>query len=63
MACKQKEEKEIIANPDFTIITTNLVSSQYDKNVEQIPFILSVPGVISLRNKNEPYKIFVGKKK
>jgi hypothetical protein len=58
-------------DPDFTINTTKTTSAQYDKggdsgqanHLEQVPIILSVPGPVSLRNKNEPYKVFVGKKK
>ena len=57
-------------DPDFTINTVKTVSAQYDKggeagqqHLEQVPIILSVPGVPSLRNKDKPYKVFVGKRK
>ena len=56
---------------DFTINTTKENSAQHDKGqhpgqanvLEMVPVVLAVPGPVSLRNKNAPYKVFVGTKK
>jgi len=58
-------------DPDFVINTVSGSSMQYDKggdsaqdaHLTQVPIVLAVPGVISLRGKNSAYKVFVGKKK
>lgn len=58
-------------DPDFTINTVLSTSAQYDKggdpdqdnHLDQVPIVLAVPGVISLRGKDSAYKVFVGKKK
>ena len=58
-------------DPDFVINTVSGSSMQYDKggqsdshvHLTQVPIVLAVPGVISLRGKDSAYKVFVGKKK
>lgn len=47
---------------DFTITAISSSNDQYDKSVPQIPIVLSVPGVVSLRDRVDAYKIVLDNK-
>jgi hypothetical protein len=46
---------------EFIITAISSSNVEYDKSVPQIPVILSIPGVISLRDRAEVYKVFTSK--
>lgn len=50
---------------DYIITQISSSNAETDKasGVDQIPVILSIPGPLSLRNKNSPYTVTVGTKK
>jgi hypothetical protein len=49
--------------PDYIITNISSSNLQFDKSVDQIPVVLSIPGPLSLRDKATPYTVTVGNKK
>jgi len=46
---------------EFIITAISSSNLEYDKIVEQVPVILSIPGAVSLRSRSEAYKVFLSK--
>ena len=46
---------------DFIITAISSSNAEYNKSVPQIPIILSIPGAITIRDRNEVYKVFTSK--
>jgi len=56
---------EILFDNDYTINSykINVLSAEHDKNVDQVPFFLGVPGPARLRGRENAPIVSTGKKK
>lgn len=47
---------------DFTITAISASNAQHDKDasIPYVPFVYSIPGPISIRNRSEAYKVTLG---
>jgi hypothetical protein len=54
---------EFLLSKDFTINNFNNTTETFDRDIDQVPFILTIPGPLSLKQRSEAAITKLGKKK